>query len=157
MTGEEYLHLTDGDLSINSNYYIHSCTGEKGLIVSSDDKGVILYNKDRGTKFNMSIEILNKFWTPITEDEYKDINFGLQDVIKGRHDNVNHPSHYNQGNIECIDALIAAHGKQAVADFCLCNAHKYIWRTLDKNGKEDCDKAIWYINKYKELKYGKEE
>lgn len=72
MTGEEYLHLTDEDLSINSNYYIHSCTGEKGLIVSSDDKGVILYNKDRGTKFNMSIEILNKFWTPITEDEYKE-------------------------------------------------------------------------------------
>lgn len=70
---------------------------------------------------------------------------------------VNDMDFTNEGNIKYIDALISAHRKQAIADFCLCNAHKYIWRTLDKNGKEDCDKAIWYLNKYKELKYGKEE
>ena len=40
---------------------------------------------------------------------------------------------------------------EAVKDFCLCNAFKYIWRTKNKNGIEDIDKAIWYLNKYKEL------
>ena len=65
---------------------------------------------------------------------------------------VNHPAHYNQGSIECIDAMVSAFGKEAVSYFCLCNVFKYIWRARDKNGLEDIDKAIWYIEKYKELK-----
>lgn len=66
-------------------------------------------------------------------------------------DGVNHPSHYNQGGIECIDAMVAAFGKEAVATFCHINAFKYLWRTEHKNGLQDIDKAIWYLNKYKEL------
>ena len=65
--------------------------------------------------------------------------------------NVSHPSHYNQGGIECIDAMIAAYGKEAVENFCLLNAFKYVWRNRDKNGFEDIDKAIWYLSKVKEL------
>lgn len=64
---------------------------------------------------------------------------------------VNHPSHYNQGGVECIDAMVAAFGKEAVENFCLLNAFKYVWRNRDKNGFEDIDKAIWYLNKVKEL------
>lgn len=64
---------------------------------------------------------------------------------------VHHPSHYNQGKIECIDAMESAFGKEAVENFCLVNAFKYVWRTRDKNGLEDVKKAIWYLNKYKEL------
>ena len=69
-------------------------------------------------------------------------------------DMVNNPPHYANGGIECIDAMIAAQGEAAVSDFCLCNAFKYIWRTKHKNGIEDVDKAIWYLNKYKELMQG---
>lgn len=65
---------------------------------------------------------------------------------------VDHPSHYNQGGIECIDALLAAFGREAVAYFCICNAMKYLWRTEHKNGVEDCEKAKWYIDKYMELR-----
>jgi hypothetical protein len=65
---------------------------------------------------------------------------------------VTHPSHYNQGNIECIDAMVAAFGNEATAIFCHINAFKYLWRTEHKNGLQDIDKAIWYLNKYKELK-----
>ncbi len=64
---------------------------------------------------------------------------------------VNHPPHYNQGGIECIDAMVAAYGKEATKHFCMCNAFKYVWRSQDKNGIEDIDKAIWYLNKVKEL------
>lgn len=66
-------------------------------------------------------------------------------------DIVNHPSHYTQGGIECIDAMKSAFGGEAVENFCLCNAFKYVWRNRDKNGVEDIDKAIWYLNKLKEL------
>ncbi len=68
-------------------------------------------------------------------------------------DRVNHPSHYqsySKNGIECIEAMKDAFGTPAVAHFCLCNAFKYIWRHSSKNGMEDIDKALWYLNKYKE-------
>lgn len=65
---------------------------------------------------------------------------------------VEHPQHYNQGNIECIDAMIAAFGTDEVISFCKLNAFKYIWRAKDKlNTLEDLKKASWYINKIIEL------
>lgn len=67
---------------------------------------------------------------------------------------VNHPSHYNQGGIECIDAMIAAYGKEATGVFCVLNAFKYLWRAEHKNGKEDIEKAIWYLKKRLELTDG---
>lgn len=69
-------------------------------------------------------------------------------------DNVNHPQHYTGGDIECIDAMIAAYGKEAVMAFCKCNAFKYQWRFDKKNGIEDIRKAQWYQNKYIELENG---
>ena len=69
-------------------------------------------------------------------------------------DVVNHPSHYTQGGIECLDAMISAFGKEAVANFCLCNCFKYVWRSKLKNGLEDIEKAKFYLNKYEELTDG---
>lgn len=67
-------------------------------------------------------------------------------------DPVNHPKHYTQGDIECIDAMIAAKGIDKVIAFCECNAFKYIWRCNEKNGIEDIEKAIWYEKKAIELR-----
>ena len=65
-------------------------------------------------------------------------------------DNVNHPSHYTQGKIECIDAIEAAtEGLTGIEAFCTGNALKYIWRWKDKNGIEDIDKTIWYLERLK--------
>ena len=67
-------------------------------------------------------------------------------------DNVNNPRHYADGGIECIDAMEAAFGTDAVQDFCLCNAFKYLWRCRKKGRElEDVDKAMWYMDKYKKL------
>ena len=67
-------------------------------------------------------------------------------------DSVNHPAHYNQGGIECIDAMLAAFGREKVADFCHLNAFKYLWRAGQKGGKtEDLRKARWYIDKILKL------
>lgn len=67
---------------------------------------------------------------------------------KKNEDVVNHPSHYETGKFECIDVMVEALGVDAVRDFCICNAFKYIYRHKRKNGDEDIKKAIWYLNKY---------
>ena len=67
-------------------------------------------------------------------------------------DNVNHPAHYElHGGIECFDVLLATQGLDAVKNFCICNAIKYLFRRNRKNGDEDVKKAAWYITKYIEL------
>ena len=64
------------------------------------------------------------------------------------HDAVNHPSHYTQGGVECIDALKAATtGLEGIEAVCTANAIKYLWRWKQKNGAEDLRKAVWYINR----------
>lgn len=66
-------------------------------------------------------------------------------------DVVNHPSHYETGKFECIDVMCEAVGVEAVKNFCICNAFKYIYRHKRKNGVEDIKKAKWYIDKFIEL------
>ena len=66
-------------------------------------------------------------------------------------DNVNHPSHYETGKIECIDVMLETQGEESVKAFCICNAMKYLYRHKKKNGVEDVQKANWYLNKYLEL------
>lgn len=58
---------------------------------------------------------------------------------------VDHPSHYS-GSIEAIDAIAAATaGLAGVEAFDTGNALKYLWRWKRKNGVEDLNKAVWYI------------
>lgn len=65
-------------------------------------------------------------------------------------DNVNHPSHYTMGKVECIDAIESATiGLEGMEAVCTAQALKYIWRWKYKNGVEDINKAIWYLNKLK--------
>ena len=63
-------------------------------------------------------------------------------------DNVQHPAHYTQGGIECIEALKAATvDKTGIEAVCVANAIKYLWRFEKKNGLEDVKKAQFYINR----------
>jgi hypothetical protein len=68
-------------------------------------------------------------------------------IVKAVKDNVNHPTHYTQGKIECIEAIAEAtkqlQGIEAVAT---ANVIKYVWRWKSKNGIEDLQKAQWYLN-----------
>lgn len=68
--------------------------------------------------------------------------------LAGEKDNVNHPSHYTQGGIECIDAIKAATvGKKPMEAVCVANVVKYLWRYEEKNGLEDVKKARWYLER----------
>ena len=63
-------------------------------------------------------------------------------------DMVNHPSHYNYGDIEIIDFIeqVTKHYNPNVA-YHIGNAIKYLARSPHKNGKEDIEKAKWYIER----------
>jgi hypothetical protein len=68
-----------------------------------------------------------------------------------KEDNVNHPSHYTQGAIECIDAIKeATKGLFGIEAVCTANIIKYVWRWKFKNGLEDLDKASWYLERLKQ-------
>ena len=67
-------------------------------------------------------------------------------------DNINHPAHYeSQASLECIDVMEIAFGADAVGNFCLCNAFKYLWRYKHKGGNEDVKKAEWYLNHFESI------
>ena len=103
----------------------------------------------------VSYEIVNDFgkirsytdalFEVVTEDEMTKPN--INDIL----DNVEHPSHYCRGGIECIDAIEASLGKDEFTGFLRGNIIKYVWRYKDKNGLEDLKKAQWYLNKLIEV------
>lgn len=65
-----------------------------------------------------------------------------------KQDNVNSPSHYTQGKVECIDAIESATmGLVGIVAVCVANVIKYVWRFALKNGIEDLDKADYYLQK----------
>lgn len=112
------------------------------------------FTKQKIDEINTEINKLN--------DKLKNISESMNDIVRlvlyeeesdstSTNDNVNHPSHYETGNFECIDVMIETQGKEAVMDFCICNAFKYIYRHNNKNGIEDIKKAKWYLDKYIEL------
>jgi hypothetical protein len=79
----------------------------------------------------------------------KDTAYRWKDIV--REDLVNHPPHYTNGDIECIDAMKASMSHMEFSGYLKGNVIKYIWRYRDK-GKlaEDLDKALWYANRLKE-------
>lgn len=63
-----------------------------------------------------------------------------------RADNVNHPSHYTDGNIEVIDYI-----EDKKLNYHLGNVVKYVSRAGKKDSNktiEDLKKARWYLDRY---------
>ena len=61
-------------------------------------------------------------------------------------DNVQHPTHYTTGGIECIQAIKASMSPEEYQGYLKGNALKYLWRFRHKNGVEDLRKMQVYIN-----------
>ncbi len=63
-----------------------------------------------------------------------------------KEDLVNSPKHYVSGELECIDAMVAAFGLQRVEEYAEIAAFKYLWRQGKKDDAEqDKAKAVWYL------------
>ena len=85
----------------------------------------------------------------IGKPEQPEINFvkvERNDEVEPINNAVQHPSHYTQGGIECIDAIRASMTADGFCDYCKGNIIKYIWRWRDKGGVEDLRKASVYLN-----------
>lgn len=77
-----------------------------------------------------------------------------EEIIKSQStEHVNHPSHYNQGGIECIDAIEeSTKHLSGPLGFNIGNCDKYNWRLGLKNPTragviEDLEKSKWYIER----------
>lgn len=70
-------------------------------------------------------------------------------------DNVNNPSHYGQGKIECIEYIKDTLTQEELIGYYRGNVTKYLHRWRYKNGIEDLKKAQWYLRELTELVEGK--
>ena len=66
-------------------------------------------------------------------------------------DNVNHPAHYTEGGIECIEAIEAQLTPEEYKGYLKGNVAKYLWREKHKGGNESLRKAQWYLNRLVDL------
>lgn len=87
-------------------------------------------------------------WTINDNHDFYSLPNENEETEKTLDDKVNHPSHYTYGDIEIIDFIeqVTKDYKPELA-FAIGNAIKYISRANRKNGKEDLDKARWYLNR----------
>ena len=87
--------------------------------------------------------------TPAEWDEVtsKVRSYKREIVEPTKDDDVEHPVHYNNGNVECIEAIEAASSKKEFEGYLRGNVIKYIWRFRYKDGEKDLRKAKWYLEK----------
>lgn len=140
VTKEEVMALVDmwphdDNIPVNrdiANNWIWSRKSNKNVIINLVDNvnsGVVITESDWREHL---VEILRK----------------NPPIIGTKHDPVNHPSHYTDGGIECIDAIKASMSTEAFLGFLKGNVQKYMWRYEKKVAPvEDLKKAQWYLSK----------
>ena len=123
-----------------------------GRVVEIDDKSNYATIESL-PKQRYEITDFNDFelWSKQIEDKTVSMRLNTQSndlQQRKRKDNVNSPSHYNYGEIEVIDFIeqVTKHYNPNVA-YHIGNAIKYLSRSPHKNGKEDIQKAKWYIER----------
>lgn len=100
---------------------------------------------------------LNRYDNMLSYDDFKTgvINQGTiiesngeenKTTVSEDNDNVNHPKHYNVGNIEVIHYIEDKLSYEEFTGYLTGNLIKYISRYKHKNGLEDLKKAQWYLN-----------
>ena len=118
---------------------------DKDKIYISEEDGCITDN-DKNINHKWNDDWILEFFIRIT------------DTSEHQKEMVNHPSHYKNNKYEAIDVMLDIFGKDKTVAFCELNAFKYLWRANNKGTDiQDKKKAIWYLNKYIELKENKNE
>ena len=87
--------------------------------------------------------------TFLTED--RNSNFPGENTIPQRPelevDMVNHPPHYTDGFIECIEAIEAQLTHEEYRGYLKGNIAKYVWRERHKGGTESLMKSRFYLDR----------
>lgn len=118
------------------------------LAIVDEPNGI---NSENGIYFWAKVELEDGRKIDIDDSwdfEKVDEPFTRKVDMQGEQDVVNKPKHYTYGDIEVIDYIeqVTKDYKPELA-FAIGNAIKYISRANHKNGKEDLDKARWYLER----------
>lgn len=136
------------DLSRGNTIRMH---GLNGVEVTAKVKNVyrLVHSRRGAAKWVADVKAIDgKTWTIDDNYDFYSLPDENEEPQKTLDDKVNHPSHYTYGEIEIMDFIeqVTKDYKPELA-FAIGNAIKYISRANRKNGKEDLDKARWYLNR----------
>lgn len=133
-------------IALGCKYFNHTVT-EKNYMIVENGKGFFCKLKSNFKKSECR---------EISIDQLKDMvvlkRNDVVDVVDVEQDNVNQPSHYNKGGVECIDAIQSSMTHEAFCGYLKGNVQKYMWRYENKGGVESLEKAQWYLNKLIEVR-----
>ena len=137
------------ELKRNDVIRLYSHDESRSVLAIVDETGGT--NKENGIYFWAKIETENGRKIEIDDDyKFMKVNdpFTRKVDMQEEQDVVNKPKHYTYGDIEVIDYIeqVTKNYKPELA-FAIGNAIKYISRANHKNGKEDLDKARWYLER----------
>ena len=137
------------ELQRNDVIRLYSHDKSRSILAIVDEPGGT--NQKNGIYFWAKVEmkggrkdVIDDSWDFIRVNE----PFTRKVDMQEEQDVVNKPKHYTYGDIEVIDYIeqVTKDYKPELA-FAIGNAIKYISRANHKNGKEDLDKARWYLNR----------
>ena len=136
------------DLSRGNTIRMH---GLNGVEVTAKVKNVyrLVHSRRGAAKWVADVKAIDgKTWTIDDNYDFYSLQDENEENKKTLYDKINHPSHYTYGDIEIMDFIeqVTKDYKPELA-FAIGNAIKYISRANRKNGKEDLDKARWYLNR----------
>ena len=135
---------------------LHSVNGTRngnGSIAQAEDSG----NGTGGTGRGNDGRVTQEAWfAPVEDDVISDCPGGVcpvpwatkEELPVIQEDLVNHPSHYTDGGIECIEAIEAQLTVEEYRGYLRGNCAKYLWRcNLKGKPKQDLEKCQWYLQR----------
>jgi len=134
--------------------------GKEYDVLHQGDRDVIIVN-DIGKKVYATVigqcplllpdcewEVIKDSIDDATEEEWAEVGKKLLDEEVSSDEEVNNPTHYNTGAVECIDAIQATLSAEEFQGYCRGNTLKYLWRCMYKGkSKQDLEKARWYLDR----------
>ena len=137
------------DLEVDKRYgrefFVGGMERYRGEVMEIDDTwnsaGYNLKEDDENWLFT------DEMFEPV--EKYKTDAEIMQELIEGRNEKVNSPSHYTRGDIEVIDIIKQlTQGYEPFEAYLVGNAIKYLARAnFKENKRRDLEKAQWHINK----------
>ena len=86
-------------------------------------------------------------WDALKADRYHDNRDPREVPYAPDPDQVNSPSHYTHGEIECIDAIDAMLGREGSFKYYEGTMLKYLWRWRYKGGVESLRKLRFFVDR----------
>ncbi|RLL56448.1 DUF3310 domain-containing protein [Staphylococcus aureus] len=121
------------------------------LIFNDEDDNAAIIQSMPFQRYTVTDDNYFDYWNDYMENKTERVGIKRQsnDVQqRKRNDTVNHPSHYNYGEIEVIDYCdqVCKQYPPELAPY-VFNAIKYLSRATHKNGSEDIAKAKYFVQR----------